>query len=322
VGVVSAATSTITATIATATGAIVAKQAHQPVFTVKTGGFLYAKIKPMNAGYSTTEYRYPTETLILLVTIGVVLLVIALTAAATICTSAIFVPAVVIGGYFVSRRRHQALLEQATQVSAQNMPGLARLIETNRTRLQVEPANVFLVPSRQLNAYTFGLDSPKAIVLYTALFKIMDQDELQFILGHEMGHVQLGHTWLNTLVGGMAGIPSSLGAAAIMELAFRWWNRACEYSADRAGMLACGKPDKAISALVKLQAGPAASTQAGMQAAIQHMESEDDDVLHNLEELMASHPMIIKRLEELRRYSKSQQYLRLLARMDKNLTSS
>ena len=39
----------------------------------------------------------------------------------------------------------------------------------------------------------------KAIVLYSSLFKIMDQDEIQFILGHEMGHVKLGHTWLRIL---------------------------------------------------------------------------------------------------------------------------
>src|SRR4030066_631930 len=121
------------------------------------------------------------------------------------------------------------------------------------------------------------MDSPKAIVLYSSLFKIMDRDEIQFILGHEMGHVKLGHTWLNTLVGGLSGIPSSLGAAAIMELAFRWWNRACEHSADRAGVLACGKPNKAISALIKLETGSAALTQAGMQAAIQHIEADDDD---------------------------------------------
>src|SRR4030066_1917461 len=127
------------------------------------------------------------------------------------------------------------------------------------------------------------MDSPKAILLYSSLFKIMDCDELQFILGHEMGHVKLGHTWLNTLVGGMAGTPSSLGAAAIMELAFRWWNRACEYSADRAGVLACSKPNKAISALVKLEVGTVARSQAGIQAALQHIETNDDDIMPNLE---------------------------------------
>jgi Zn-dependent protease with chaperone function len=117
----------------------------------------------------------------------------------------------------------------------------------------------------------------------------------------------------------MAGIPSSIGAAAIMELAFRWWNRACEYSADRAGVLASGKPGKAISAMVKLEAGPDARTQAGMQAAIQHLEAENNDILHNLEELLASHPMIAKRIDQIRIFTNTQEYRNMQSLMDKNL---
>jgi Zn-dependent protease with chaperone function len=273
----------------------------------------------MRARFSTTEYRYPDEYLILAVTIVVVLLVIALTAAATVCTSAIFVPLVMLLSYFTNRSKHQGLLVDAQRVTPQSLPELMKLIDENDSRLQVEPVNVFIARSSQLNAYTFGMDSPKAIVLYSALFKIMDRDEIQFILGHEMGHVKLGHTWLNTLVGGMAGIPSSVGAAAIMELAFRWWNRACEYSADRAGALACAKPAKAISALVKLEAGPVALTQAGMQAAMQHIERDDEDIMHNLEELLGTHPMVAKRVEQIRQFTNSQQYRTLQARMDQNL---
>ncbi len=275
----------------------------------------------MGAKYSTTDYRYPYEYLILFLTIMVVFGVVIFTAAATVCGSAIFVPAVVIVGYFASRSRHQELIAHAEQVGPHSLPELISLIQINAARLQTDPVNVFIVPSNQLNAYTFGLDSPKAIVLYSALFKIMDQDEIQFVLGHEMGHVKLGHTWLNTLVGGMAGIPSSLGAAAIMELAFRWWNRACEYSADRAGVLACGKPNKAITALVKLEAGAAARTQAGMQAAIQHIEAEDDDIMQNLEEALASHPMIAKRIEEIRKFVSTAEYRSMQAWMDQNLAA-
>jgi Zn-dependent protease with chaperone function len=274
----------------------------------------------MSAKFSSTEYRYPYEYFTLGMTVIVVLLVIAFTAAATVCGSVLFIPLVVIMGYFASRSKHQDLLSQSQQVTPQTAPEMIPLIQTNATRLQVEPINVFIVPSRQLNAYTFGMDSPKAIVLYSSLFKIMDWDEIQFILGHEMGHVKLGHTWLNTLVGGMAGIPSSLGAAAIMELAFRWWNRACEYSADRAGVLACSKPNKAISALVKLEGGSVVRTQAGLQAAMQHIETDDDDIMHNLEELIASHPMIAKRIDQIRNYSNTQDYHNLRSLMDQNLT--
>jgi Zn-dependent protease with chaperone function len=275
----------------------------------------------MRAKFSTTEYRYPYEYFILGTTIITVFLVIAFTAAATVCGSVLFVPLIVIINYFYTRGKHHELLSQGQQVTSQNAPALIPLIQTTSTRLQVETVNIFIIPSNSLNAYTFGMDSPKAIVLYSALFKILDPDEIQFVLGHEMGHVKLGHTWLNTLVGGMAGIPSSLGAAAIMELAFRWWNRACEFSADRAGILACGNPNKAISALVKLEAGPAARSQAGIQAAVQHIETEDDDILHNFEELLASHPMIAKRISEIRDYSNTQAYHRLRALMDQNLSA-
>jgi Zn-dependent protease with chaperone function len=275
----------------------------------------------MAASYSTTDYRYPNEHLILAATVIVVLGVIAFTAAAIVCASALFVLLVLTIGYFASRNQHQALLAQAQRVTVEASPEMMSLIKENYTRLQVEPVNVFIVLSHQLNAYTFGMDSPKDVVLYSSLFSVMDRDELQFILGHEMGHVKLGHTWLNTLVGGMAGIPSGLGAAAIMELAFRWWNRACEYSADRAGVLACGKPFKAISALVKLEAGASASTHAGLQAAIQHIATEDDDVMSNLQELLATHPLIAKRVDQIRQFTKTPQYHQMQTLMDKNLVS-
>ncbi len=271
--------------------------------------------------YSTTAYRYPSEHLILGLTVVLVLAVIAFTAAATVCGSAIFIPAVVIIGYLYSRSNHHDLLAKSTRVSPQSAPELIPVIEANTARLQVEPVNIFIVPSNRLNAYTFGMDSPKAVVLYSALFKVMDQDEIQFVLGHEMGHVKLGHTWLNTLVGGMSGIPSSTSAGIIMELAFRWWNRACEFSADRAGLLACAKPSKAVTALIKLEAGAAGRTQAGLQTAIQHIEGEDDQLVNNLAELLASHPMIIKRIDKLREYASTLQYRDLQARLDQNLAN-
>jgi Zn-dependent protease with chaperone function len=148
----------------------------------------------------------------------------------------------------------------------------------------------------------------------------MDRDEIQFIIGHEMGHICLGHTKLNTLVGGMAGIPSNITSAILMHLAFLWWNRACEYSADRAGILACGKPNKAISALIKLEAGSSMHDQESLARAIQRIETEDDDVLNNLGEALATHPMIVRRIEEIRKYGTSNEYKKLQLLVDQNLT--
>ena len=105
------------------------------------------------------------------------------------------------------------------------------------------------------------------------VLEIMDEDELKFIIGHEMGHAALGHTWINTLVGGMGGVPLPFGAAVLFTLIFRWWNRACEHSADRAGLLVCANPQNAISALVKLVAGDI-DTAAELKHALQAIDKE------------------------------------------------
>jgi len=269
--------------------------------------------------YKTTAYRYPRERLILALTLILVLLVIAVTATATVCLSAAFVLLMVAIAYALNRSHHRALLEQAWPVTPQHMPNLAPLVAETAARLQVGSVQVFVAPGKTLNAYTFGLFSPKVVVLHSALLQVMEADELRFVLGHEMGHVRLGHTWLNSLVGGMAGIPSPFLASTVMSMAFLWWNRACEHSCDRAGLLACGEPRKAISALVKLAAGPEARTQAGLRRALARVQAEDDHALGYLRQALATHPMMIRRIEELRRYAASREYRRLQPLVDGNV---
>jgi Zn-dependent protease with chaperone function len=266
----------------------------------------------------TTAYRYPNEQVVLTLTLLLVLAVIALTATATVCASIIFILVFVVFSYYMSLSQHESLMRQAQQVTSQSIPGLARLVRQGMARLQPGPIQVFVAPGRVLNAYTFGLSSPKVVVLYSGLFQVMDEDELSFILGHELGHVALGHTWLNSLVGGIAGIPSPMGAAAILSLAFLWWNRMCEYSADRAGLLACGKPGKAVTALVKLAAGPQASGRLDLEKIYRQIDAEDDTLLGSLGEAFGTHPMLIRRIEALRSYARSNSYQRLQARLNQN----
>jgi Zn-dependent protease with chaperone function len=266
----------------------------------------------------TTAYRYPNEQIILMLTLLLVSAVIALTITATMCASLIFIIGFVVLSYYMGRSHHQALIQNATRITPATTPGLDRIVRRGLARLQPGEVEVYVLPSRQLNAYTFGLTSPKVVALYSALLKVMDEDELLFILGHELGHVALGHTWLNSLVGGIAGIPASWSAAAVMSMAFLWWNRSCEYSADRAGLLACGKPEKAVTALIKLAAGPRASTSADLERVYRKIDAEDDSVWGSLGEALGTHPMLIRRIERLRSYASSSQYRRLQARVARN----
>ena len=263
----------------------------------------------------TRAYRYPHEHLILIVTLFLVLGIIAITVTATVCTSLIFFLGFILFSFYLTWSHHRSLINSAQLVTEKENPDLTRLIQEGANRLDPGEVKVYIAHNRNLNAYTFGLSSPKVIVLYSPLFKIMDRDEILFILGHEMGHIALGHTWLNSLVGGMAGIPSPYAAAAILSLAFLWWNRACEYSADRAGLIACRNPNKAISALIKLEAGAGATSQQAMQIAYQRIDAEDDTLWGNLSETLGSHPLLIKRINQIKKYAASSQYQHILRQL-------
>jgi Zn-dependent protease with chaperone function len=268
--------------------------------------------------YDTAAYRYPHERLILTVTLVLVLLVIALTAAATVCLSAAFVAIFFAISYAMTRAQHRALLAQAYPITMRTSPVLAGLVAGAVARLRPTPVEAFVASNPVLNAYTFGVTSPQVLVLHSGLLDVMDADEMRFIVGHELGHVRLGHTRLNSLIGGLAGIPSPLGASALLALAFLWWNRACEYSSDRAGLLACGRLDKATTALVKLAAGPEASSLGGLERALRQIEAEDDSPAGNLGEALSTHPMMVRRIEQLHRYAASEDYQRLQLRLARN----
>jgi Zn-dependent protease with chaperone function len=258
-----------------------------------------------------SSYRLPHEQGILFLTVLLVLVVIVVTATATFCGSALFVLVMGVLSYFSTRQHHQALVDRAQPVNQANAPGLYAIAQSASLRLGPGPVEIFVVPSRQLNAYTFGLTLPKVVVLHSGLVQALDADELRFVIGHELGHVALGHTWLNSLVGGLAGIPSPGASLALLHLAFLWWNRACETSADRAGLLACGQPDKAVSALIKVGLGVAARTPDELEAIVQQLLAREGDPGLLLSEALGSHPNVARRVGELRRYAASRDYQRL-----------
>jgi len=264
-----------------------------------------------------TSYRYPNEKIILALTLFLVFAVIAVTAVATLCGSVLFVLVMLVISYYLNRAHHNDLIEKAYPVTLQTEPELANLVNNCAVRLGSGSFRTFIAPGNTLNAYTFGLVEPQVVVVYAGVMSIMVADELRFVIGHELGHVRLGHTWLNSLMGGMSGIPSPYLAAILLYFAFRWWNRACEYSADRAGLLACGKPEKAASALIKLAGGSFAARSAeGRQQALNRIEAEDDRLENNLREVISTHPMTVRRLKALREYAVSQEYHRLQAQLN------
>jgi Zn-dependent protease with chaperone function len=263
-----------------------------------------------------TSYRYSSEIWILLGTVLLLITLLLVAAGVSFCAAPLLFLLFLVIIYFQNKAHHKALITGAMRVTPSNAPAFNQMIQSLMRRLQPGDVQVFIVKTEERNAYTFGLSKPEVIVMYSSLFDVMDDAEIRFILGHEMGHVALGHTWLNSLLGGMAGVPVSLGAAVILTLAFQLWSRACEYSADRAGLLACGNLQKATLALVKLVAGDI-HTDMEYQRALAAIDREDDSLGNVLMETFSSHPMIIRRITQLRKYAASDEYRRLQAQINR-----
>jgi STE24 endopeptidase len=67
------------------------------------------------------------------------------------------------------------------------------------TRAGIEGSRVYEVAksedTKALNAYVTGFGVTKRIVLWDTTIAKLDDDELLFVMGHEMGHYVLGHIW-------------------------------------------------------------------------------------------------------------------------------
>ena len=268
--------------------------------------------------FRSRRYRVDNEQLVLALTVLLVGAVIVLTSSVTFCLSGVFILGMFAISAFTIRAHHRALMHSALPVNEVQTPELDRLVRACSQKLQPGSIDVYLVKKNQLNAYTFGISEPKALVIYTPMVQVMTPGELSFVVGHEMGHVALGHTWLNTILGGMAGIPAPFGAAVLLYASFRWWNRMCEYSADRAGLLACGDLNLAISALVKLVA-PNVRSQQEFDRALAMIDAQDDNVSNVLAEAFQSHPMLIRRINKLREYVQTAEYRQMQAGVNGNL---
>ncbi len=82
---------------------------------------------------------------------------------------------------------------------ANSQPQLAARIEamTVRAGVQIPESRIFEMNAstklKALNAYVSGLGGTKRVVVWDTTIRRMTQDEILFVIGHEMGHYVLGH---------------------------------------------------------------------------------------------------------------------------------
>lgn len=230
-----------------------------------------------------------------------------------------------LSGFLNERMVKMLLLGSCVRVSERQFPRIHRLYAEAGTALDASTLpELYIQASPRLNAMTIGVDTPK-IVLDSALVDLMDDDELRFVLGHELGHALSGHALYRTLLAylirfGMtfAGVPIGYWGIRAISAALSEWARKAELSSDRAGLLATQDVGAAIRVQMKVASGGHLADLDQTEFLAQAREYEEtEDLRDSVMKFMlienATHPMNVVRAGELRRWVDSGQYADILS---------
>ena len=230
-----------------------------------------------------------------------------------------------LSGVINERMVKMLLLGSAVRVTERQFPVVHRLCVEAATSLDVpELPELFVAASPILNASTIGMDAPK-IVLNSALVDLLDEDELRFVLGHELGHALSGHALYQTLLTylviagqSLASLPFSGVGLFVVRTALGEWARKAELSGDRAGLLATQDVSVAVRVQMKLASGGHLDQLDQTEFLAQAREYENaDDLGDSLMKIFLldsmTHPMGVVRAAEIRRWVDSGEYAAHLA---------
>ena len=230
-----------------------------------------------------------------------------------------------LSGLFQERRHRLLFLASAVRVDERQFRGVDRMYAEAVSTLDL-PARpeLYVVQHPMPNSMTLGMDEPFVLVT-TALLDLLDDDELRFILGHELGHAHSGHAVYQTMLQHLIRLSANLGWLPLgywplraLVAALREWSRKAELSGDRAGLLVGQDPDAALRVHMKLAGGARLSemdSEAFLGQAAEYDAAGDlrDGVLKLLNLEGQTHPFAVLRAAELRRWAESEDYARALA---------
>ena len=258
-------------------------------------------------------------------------------------SSAIWIIALVIGyaliQYYAGSRLALAI-SGAKEIQKRDNPRLWNIVENLSISQGMPMPKVYVIQDAAPNAFATGRKPENSIVAATTgLLDIMDDNELEGVMAHELSHIKNYDVRVSMIVFGLVsaiGILADmairmsfysglsgrsrnngqLGAvlviAGIVGMIIAWLigplvsaavSRQREYLADASGVQMTRYPDGLASALVKL--GEFGKPMKRANSAMAHMYINDPLKPGLVERAFSTHPPIPKRVERLKQIGKS-----------------
>jgi heat shock protein HtpX len=231
--------------------------------------------------------------------------------------------------YFAGAKMALAV-NRAKQISKADNPRLWRTVENLSLTDGLPMPQVYIMEDKAPNAFATGRDPDhSAICATTGLLDMMDDNELEGVIAHELGHIKNYDIRVNTIAFALAGVVSMIAdffwhislfggrdegdnnqllailsvvaivlapiAASLIQLAI---SRRREYLADATGALTTRYPEGLESALQKI--GQYGSTLKRQNTSTAHMFFANPLRRGSLVSLFSTHPPIEARIQALK----------------------
>lgn len=122
-----------------------------------------------------------------------------------------------------------------------------------------EPVEFFINNSQEFNAWSLSSlepGEPHIVNINAGLVDKLDDEELRFVVGHEIGHLITRNANIVRLINFV--FPESVRIPLILNHKIQLWLKLAELSADRYGYIASPNLEKCVSGFFKLASGLAA----------------------------------------------------------------
>ena len=231
--------------------------------------------------------------------------------------------------YFFSDKLALAMY-RAQPATREDLPRVYATVERLTQKIGIPMPKIYVIPSDSPNAFATGRNPSHASVAVTrGILNLLNDEELEGVLAHELGHVNNRDILISSVAATIAGAITYLaqvakwgmifggverddrdrggGLAALLMLFLAplaamliqlWVSRTREYQADASGAHYTGNPYALASALAKLDAY---SRRVPLQAtpSTAHLFIIQPLLGMSLGSLFSTHPPIAKRIERL-----------------------
>ncbi|HZS05782.1 MAG TPA: FHA domain-containing protein [Blastocatellia bacterium] len=255
------------------------------------------------------DYRYPGEVLSLVLTFVIIAVLYALAvrffpSSSTRAMQILIVTVAALIVYIVTVVVQQrSVIGTMVRVSPRQFPELYGLATVAAERLCAPLVPVYVRRSSEQQIYPLGFLRRTLIVITSSMVDQMPKDNLQFFIGREIGHIQAGHTWLRTMLKPVGSEVPVIGKLLNSVIFGDWINRA-EYTADRAGFIACASLTTAVTGMLRYGVGISLFQQLDIREFLGQI-NEVRNVGGLVTDIIADQPYLTERVRRLVRFALS-----------------